>query len=82
MTIIHPPPHVFVCIADTGVTGATGASIKQHPAPFPIELTERLVRIFSFVGDTVLKYFLVTGTSTVAAAEWGRNSIGFEVDPH
>jgi DNA modification methylase len=62
--------------------GVTGASTKQHPAPYPIELAERLVRMFSFVGDTVLDPFLGTGTSTVAAAKWGRNSIGFEVDPH
>ncbi|MGB7282040.1 MAG: site-specific DNA-methyltransferase [Candidatus Acidiferrum sp.] len=63
-------------------TGVTGASTKQHPAPYPIELAERLVRMFSFVGDTVLDPFLGTGTSTVAAAKWGRNSIGFEIDRH
>jgi DNA modification methylase len=63
-------------------TGVTGASTKHHPAPYPIELAERLVRMFSFVGDTVLDPFLGTGTTTVAAANWGRNSIGFEVDRH
>jgi len=63
-------------------TGITGASTKQHPAPYPVELAERLVRMFSFVGDTVLDPFLGTGTTTVAAAKWGRNSIGFEVDDH
>ena len=63
-------------------TGVTGASTKDHPAPYPIELAERLVRMFSFVGDTVLDPFLGTGTTTVAAAKWGRNSIGFEVDSH
>jgi DNA modification methylase len=63
-------------------TGLTGASTKHHPAPFPVELAERLVRMFSFVGDTVLDPFLGTGTTTVAAAKWGRNSIGFEVDNH
>jgi modification methylase len=62
--------------------GVTGASTKNHPAPYPIELGERLVRMFSFVGDTVLDPFLGTGTTTVAAAKWGRNSIGFEVDSH
>lgn len=62
--------------------GVTGASTKHHPAPYPTELAERLVRMFSFVGDTVLDPFLGTGTSTVAAAKWGRNSIGFEVDGH
>ena len=58
-----------------------GASTRRHPAPFPLELAERLVRMFSFVGDTVLDPFLGTGTTTVAAARWGRNSIGYEVDP-
>ena len=38
--------------------------------------------MFSFVGDTVLDPFLGTGTTSVAAAKWGRNSIGVEVDPH
>lgn len=63
-------------------TGITGASTKHHPAPYPIELAERLIRMFSFVGDTVLDPFLGTGTTSVAGASWGRNSIGFEVDPH
>jgi DNA modification methylase len=62
--------------------GVTGASTKDHPAPYPTELAERLIRMFSFVGDTVLDPFLGTGTTTVAAAKWGRNSIGFEVDSH
>ncbi len=38
--------------------------------------------MFSFVGDTVLDPFLGTGTTTVAAAKWARNSIGLEVDSH
>lgn len=63
-------------------TGLTGASTKQHPAPYPLELAERLVRMFSFVGDTVLDPFMGTGTTTVASAKWGRNSIGFEIDTH
>ncbi|MGD2111176.1 MAG: site-specific DNA-methyltransferase [Phycisphaerae bacterium] len=63
-------------------TGLTGASTRRHPAPFPLELAERLIRMFSFVGDTVLDPFTGTGTTNVAAAKWGRNSIGCEVDPH
>ncbi len=59
----------------------TGASTANHPAPYPLILAERLVRMFSFAGDTVLDPFLGTGTTSVAAARWGRNSIGFEVDP-
>ena len=60
--------------------GLTGASTKRHPAPYPVELAERLVRMFSFVGDTVLDPFSGTGTTSVGAALWGRNSIGFEID--
>jgi len=62
--------------------GITGASTREHPAPYPVELAERLIRMFSFVGDTVLDPFLGTGTTTVAASKWGRNSVGFEVDSH
>lgn len=63
-------------------SGLTGASTKQHPAPYPLELAERLIRMFSFVGDTILDPFMGTGTTTVAAAKWGRHSIGFEIDSH
>lgn len=57
-----------------------GASTRKHPAPFPLTLAERLIRMFSFVGDTVFDPFTGTGTSQVAAANCGRNSIGVEVD--
>jgi DNA modification methylase len=63
-------------------SGVTGASTRNHPAPYPIELAERLIRMFSFVGDTVLDPFLGTGTTSIAAAAFGRNSIGIEVDRH
>ena len=58
-----------------------GASTRDHPAPYPVELATRLVRMFSFVGDTVLDPFLGTGSTSVAAARAGRNSVGVEVDP-
>ncbi len=54
--------------------------LRGHPAPFPQALAERLIRLFSFAGDTVLDPFLGTGTTSVAAATTGRNSIGNEVD--
>lgn len=60
----------------------TGASTKEHPAPFPFELAYRLVRMFSFHGDTVLDPFCGTGTTMLAAAKAERNSIGVEIDPH
>jgi len=60
--------------------GLTGASTRNHPAPYPIELAERLIRMFSFVGDTVLDPFLGSGTTSIAAWRTGRNSIGIEID--
>jgi site-specific DNA-methyltransferase (adenine-specific) len=57
-----------------------GASTKRHPAPFPLELPYRLVRMFSFCGDTVLDPFSGTATTTLAAMKTGRNSIGIEID--
>lgn len=58
-----------------------GASTRDHPAPFPVDLASRLIRMFSFVGDTVLDPFMGTATTNIAACRWGRNSIGFEIDP-
>jgi DNA modification methylase len=62
--------------------GVTGASTREHPAPYPLELAERLVRMFSFVGDTVLDPFGGTGTTSLAAARSGRNSVSVEIDSH
>lgn len=63
-------------------SGLTGASTRHHPAPFPEALADRLIRMFSFVGDTVLDPFSGTGTTTIAAIKCGRNSIGYEIDDH
>ena len=57
-----------------------GASTRTHPAPYPVGLIERLIRMFSFAGDTVFDPFLGSGTTAVAAGKWGRNSIGGEVE--
>lgn len=59
----------------------SGASTRQHPAPYPLALAERLVRMFSFAGDTVVDPFAGTGTTLLAAGLWGRHSIGVEVEP-
>lgn len=58
-----------------------GESTKYHPAPFPEGLAYRLVRMFSFAGDTVLDPFMGTGTTLLAAARCGRNSMGVEIEP-
>jgi DNA modification methylase len=57
-----------------------GASTKYHPAPFPEELSNRIIRMFSFAGDVVLDPFLGSGTTMLSASKIGRNSIGFDVD--
>ncbi len=59
----------------------TGASTRNHPAPFPLELASRLVRMFSFHGDIVLDPFCGSGTTMIAALRYGRNSIGIDIDP-
>ncbi len=62
-------------------TGLTGASTKDHPAPYPIELAERLIRMFTFAGDVVLDPFSGSGSTAIAAARTGRHSIGYEISP-
>lgn len=58
-----------------------GASTRNgHPAPFPLELATRLVKMFSFVGDTVLDPFCGSGTTMIAAIDSQRNSIGVETE--
>jgi len=53
----------------------------RHPAPFPVELPRRCIRLFSYVGDTVLDPFLGSGTTLLACAELRRKGIGVEIDP-
>ena len=63
-------------------TDIPGASTREgHPAPYPVELAERLIRMFSFAGDTVLDPFAGSCSTLVAAIQAGRNSIGVEIEP-
>jgi DNA modification methylase len=58
-----------------------GASRRDgHPAPYPVNLAGRLIRISSYVEDVVLDPFLGSATTTLAALETLRNSIGFEIE--
>jgi len=58
-----------------------GEKQDKHLAMFPEELPRRLIRMFSFKGDTVLDPFLGSGTTSLAARNLGRNSVGYEINP-
>jgi site-specific DNA-methyltransferase (adenine-specific) len=59
-----------------------GASLRNgHPAPFPVELAERLIKMFSFAGDTVLDPFCGSGSTAVAACRSGRSSLSCDIEP-
>ncbi len=57
-----------------------GAKQDSHIAMFPEELPRRLIKMFSFTGDTVLDPFLGSGTTSLAAKKLGRNSVGYEIN--
>ena len=57
-----------------------GEKQKKHLAMFPLELPHRLIKMFAFVGDTVLDPFLGSGTTSLAALELNRNSVGYEIN--
>ena len=57
------------------------ARAEGHPAPFPEELPRRCIRLYSFVGDTILDPFAGSGTTMRVARELGRNSVGYEINP-
>ena len=63
-------------------TDIRGASLKNgHPAPYPVILAERLVKLFSFAGDVVLDPFAGTGSTAIGALNAGRNSISLDIEP-
>lgn len=59
----------------------SGERQDKHLAMFPEELPRRLIRMFSFVGDTVLDPFLGSGTTSLSARNLDRNSVGYEINP-
>lgn len=65
----------------TGHWNFAGARQNNHIAMFPEELPRRLIKMFSFVGDTVFDPFIGSGTTSLAARNTGRNSVGYEINP-
>jgi site-specific DNA-methyltransferase (adenine-specific) len=65
-----------------GIWTFNGESKKRigHPAPFPIELPRRCIKLFSFVGDVILDPFVGSGTTLIAACMNNRRGIGVDID--
>jgi len=66
----------------SGVWNFSGESKKRigHPAPFPIELPKRCIKLFTYVDDTVLDPFIGSGTTLIACHQLKRKGIGVEID--
>jgi DNA modification methylase len=52
-----------------------------HPAPFPVELASRVIKLYSYLGDVILDPFVGSGTTCVAAKMFGRHYVGYDISP-
>jgi site-specific DNA-methyltransferase (adenine-specific) len=66
---------------DVWQTPSESARRVGHPAPFPVELPERLIELYTFAGDLVLDPFMGSGSTLVAASRTGRRYVGYDLDP-
>ena len=57
-------------------------AVRQHPAPYPIELPNKVIQYYSYCNDVVLDMFMGSGTTAIACINTNRNYIGFELDKH
>jgi site-specific DNA-methyltransferase (adenine-specific) len=71
----------FAATLDVWEMRPESARRVQHPAPFPVELPERFIHMFTYVGDVVLDPFLGSGSTAVAAARNRRHYVGYDLDP-
>ncbi len=66
---------------DVWQTPSESARRVGHPAPFPIELPEKLIELYTFAGDLVLDPFMGSGSTLVAASRTNRRYVGYDLDP-
>ena len=82
-----PPPRVRLtsdefmeATLDVWNIAPESARRVRHPAPFPVELPERLIQLYTYAGDLVLDPFMGSGSTLVAAARTGRRYVGYDLD--
>jgi DNA modification methylase len=66
---------------DVWQTPSESARRVGHPAPFPVELPEKLIELYTFADDLVLDPFMGSGSTLVAASRLGRRYVGYDLDP-
>jgi DNA modification methylase len=66
---------------DVWQTPTESARRVGHPAPFPVELPEKLIELYTFADDLVLDPFMGSGSTLVAASRLGRRYVGYDLDP-